>query len=429
VANYGSVSVDDCEFAGNSGREGAAIFLGDGGSMTITDSNLHDNNSGSNRAGAIYVGGYGATLNMSGTTLADNTASNLGGAIWLNGTANLDECVVSGNYASGNGGAVCVNTGAFLSLTDTTVTGNGTAASGGAVYANAATVEVEGCALNSNYANGTAGGALFIQSTPLNIAGTVLAGNRATNGGAIYAPGSAPVQAVNCTFSGNRATNGDGGAIFFDYSGGSANTVMNCTFAGNRASGAGGAIRVNNRTLTVTNSILWGNYADGSSENQFSLPAYPTPWPTVKYSDIDQDYSGKNWDGGNNIGNDPQYDPEFVDPVDYTSAPTADGDYHLTADSIDVIDAGTSSGAPDDDIDGDDRPQPPPYDGYDMGSDEYVDPPVGGMSLEMLYQESEPCAGCHMIKLDMDNVDSSSATITEDSTGTTILSRIVDWLF
>jgi len=73
--------------------------------------------------------------------------------------------------------------------------------------------------------------------------------------------------------------------------------------------------------------------------------------------------------GGNNI--DPATDPSF----------DAGGTYHLTSSSTNVIDAGTSSGAPSDDIDGDSRG----YDGdgigtggtgdgsdYDMGADEYV---------------------------------------------------------
>jgi hypothetical protein len=74
-------------------------------------------------------------------------------------------------------------------------------------------------------------------------------------------------------------------------------------------------------------------------------------------------------DGGGNIA--PATDPSF----------DAGGTYHLTTSSTNVIDTGTSSGAPSVDIDGDDRG----YDGdglgsggtgdgsdYDMGADEYI---------------------------------------------------------
>ena len=46
-----------------------------------------------------------------------------------------------------------------------------------------------------------------------------------------------------------------------------------------------------------------------------------------------------------------------------------DGNYHLQAESP-CIDTGTSANAPDNDIDGDVRPQ---YFGYDMGVDEYLE--------------------------------------------------------
>jgi hypothetical protein len=65
-------------------------------------------------------------------------------------------------------------------------------------------------------------------------------------------------------------------------------------------------------------------------------------------------------DGGGNIA--PATDPNF----------DAYGTYHLTSSSTNVIDAGTSSGAPSDDIDGESRPDESGY--YDMGADEYYPP-------------------------------------------------------
>ena len=59
-----------------------------------------------------------------------------------------------------------------------------------------------------------------------------------------------------------------------------------------------------------------------------------------------------------------------MDQRPYSEAPTTAGDYHLDKISP-CIDAGTSTGAPPDDIDGESRPYGP---GYDIGADE--DPPA-----------------------------------------------------
>jgi hypothetical protein len=104
--------------------------------------------------------------------------------------------------------------------------------------------------------------------------------------------------------------------------------------------------------MNVINSILWGNLSP-------QYPEYNEVYgsPNITYSDVQGGYTGT---GNINI------DPLFVNPVDAALAPTTDGDYHIQWGSP-VIDQGTSSGAPADDIDGDSRPA---GDGFDMGSDE-----------------------------------------------------------
>jgi len=112
--------------------------------------------------------------------------------------------------------------------------------------------------------------------------------------------------------------------------------IINCTIYDNVADIGGGGLRVN-PTEKVQNSILWSN-----------SPEEIDSWddgPTVTYTNIQGGYTG----AGNINTN-----PEFL----------SETDYHLSPSSP-CIDAGTSSGAPNTDIDGNPRPQ---GNGYDMGA-------------------------------------------------------------
>ena len=169
----------------------------------------------------------------------------------------------------------------------------------------------------------------------------------------------------NCIIADNYAPQGgvfspNGGAI----------TVTNCTVANNTATGeyssdGGGIAYMCSGLVNMTNSIAWGNSAtSGNGHNVYRTCTGPSGANvgTISYSDFDSTtptfmYQANITDGGGNI--DPATDPSF----------DMGGTYHLTSSSTNVIDVGTSSGAPSDDIDGDSRPQ---GSGYDMGADEYV---------------------------------------------------------
>ncbi len=127
------------------------------------------------------------------------------------------------------------------------------------------------------------------------------------------------------------ASNGAG--IFCDHS---SPSITNCTISGNSASSNGGGIYCYSSSPSITNCILY-----------FDSPYEIYGSPTVTYSDIMGGYEGE--------GNIDKL-PSFI----------GGGDYHLEGDSP-CIDAGTSEGAPDTDIDGELRPQGA---GYDMGADE-----------------------------------------------------------
>ena len=142
----------------------------------------------------------------------------------------------------------------------------------------------------------------------------------------------------NCLITGNGHGYAWGGGGIIAYLSSSL-TIINCTISGNTAEYSSGGVYLERGV--VKNSIIWGNTPD-NSEGIHSAVA-------VKYSDI-AGYSGG---GDGNI----DQDPLFV----------GSGNYKLSENSP-CIDTGTSSGAPDTDIDGTSRPK---GSGYDMGAYEY----------------------------------------------------------
>jgi len=85
-----------------------------------------------------------------------------------------------------------------------------------------------------------------------------LTGNSASfRGGAVYTEYGSP-QISQCTFADNSA--GEGGAICTTYS---TSVISNCVFAWNAAASYGSAFRrVLGGSATITNSIVWGKWAD-----------------------------------------------------------------------------------------------------------------------------------------------------------------------
>ena len=99
---------------------------------------------------------------------------------------------------------------------------------------------------------------------------------------------------------------------------------------------------------TVTNCILWGDSPDELYNSSSTS--------SVTYSDIQGGYAGTG-----SINSDPMFlDPDGPDNI----SGNEDDDLHLTERSP-CIDTGTSSGAPDTDLEGNIRPQGT---GYDMGA-------------------------------------------------------------
>ncbi|MHB8793845.1 MAG: beta strand repeat-containing protein, partial [Thermoleophilia bacterium] len=355
-----SISGSTISYNVASSHGGGIYATGTGGALSITGSTISYNQAGLSGPG-IYLTGKTVATTISGTTINNNTSVQAGGGIYSNGSPlSISGSTIRNNTVSsaGQNGAGLYLTGAAAttSITSTDFTSNSaSSAGGGGIYvAGDADLTFSGGSLNGNIAGSTSGGAIFASGagTTVNISGANIRGNDvAQYGGGIYIASTAQVTLTNCIVSGNTAdgfTYSDGGGI---YNNGSTMNIMNSTFAGNYARRNGGGTY---GAGTITNSIIWGNTA-GTSGAQI----YGTP--TVTYSDIQGGFAGTG-----NINS----DPLFVSLVQATLGnPTTAGDYHISIITSPVVDAGTGSGAPASDIDGNSRPQGL---GYDMGADEFM---------------------------------------------------------
>ncbi len=244
----------------------------------------------------------------------------------LTGTAILDGFTITGgnesrSFPDGNGGGM-YNYKVSPTVTNCIFTGNA-AAYGAGMLNNEGSPTVTNCIFSANTSGNNGGGMQNIGNTPA-ILNCRFHGNFALIGGAMHNLGASPT-ITNCVFTSNSASINSGGIRNITAS----PTIINCTFYGNTA-GTGAAMYSTQSSLPgLTNCIVWGN-SNGIADNSSTT--------TINYSIIQGGFIG--------TGN-LDTDPLFMN--------AANGDFRLQACSP-AIDAGTNTGAPDTDFDGNARP-------------------------------------------------------------------------
>ncbi len=206
--------------------------------------------------GGAIANYQGSSAIISRCTFIGNQAGHEGQTVYnRSSTAIFIGCEFSRNgQASEEGGAIYNVYSSSLTLTRCTFTDNTSGgALGGAIFTQASSLTASECTFTRNH-GGYRGGAICAMSSPMALTNCVFQGNTAGFGAAIDTSSLSSLTLTNCLFSGNQSYRGGTLSI-------ASATLTNCTFSGNGASENGGAILLQGGTLSIRNSILWGDSA------------------------------------------------------------------------------------------------------------------------------------------------------------------------
>lgn len=352
VEDQTSVTMNGGTITGNEVTEqGGGVYIKDGGSFTLNDGAEISENKAGMTGGGVFVNGYKdwdkAEFTMNGGAISENTAGNgktgAGGGIGAYGTYDGDRgnasVVINGgeitdnhvDFTGSNGAGIAVESGS-LTMKDCTVDGNTAANLGGGIYSFNSDTDISNVTVSGNVATGSGGG-IYINGYNVTLTDTVISGNQANQGGGIYAAGNN----ANVTMTGGSIVNNTadmlgggvrlgsnvkftmnsgsitGNACFGEnYGGGGVYSYLNSTFIMNGGeitnntakNGHGGGVFNHTATFTMTGGKLYGNSADGSSDDIFSNTTKGGSIVLISAKDMgvmegDKNVSQWMWDVGN----------------------------------------------------------------------------------------------------------------------------------
>ena len=246
----------DCEFTGNSGHCGGAVYLTTESNARLMDCTFTSNEvMGYGGAVFCYLGSNAIVTRGVFTT---NTAGYRGGAIL---TAECDsritECVFDRNvaytdYSSYGGGAICVD-GGSPGIRYCEFTSNEAVRGGAVQCVDGASPWVRDCLFADNSASRGAGLYCREGSAP-GVEDCHFEGGLSVSGAGVFSHSSSP-QLRRCTFVGNEATGQElvqGGGAVFAYAGDP--LIVGCTFAQDVAL-YGGAVLLSDVSLASVSRV------------------------------------------------------------------------------------------------------------------------------------------------------------------------------
>jgi hypothetical protein len=267
--------------------------------------------------GGVYI--YGSSdVTVSNNTIENNqtpSGGNGGGIAVMESSATLSKNMITNNDSGGFGGGVSLNQCDQITISGNDISNNTCDDGGGGVACLSSDVEVRQNMITDNFSSAWGGG-LYMESSGQVVNNLIVKNSADVGGGVSYGKDNDLPSAV----------------------------LVNNTIAGNSSSTLYGAGLYchGNPNGVVVNCILWGNAPSQIDKDAASAL-------TVTYSDVQGGYTG-------------------AGDIDLPPGFNGIGSYELAGDSP-CIDAGTSTLAPDIDLDGNPRPQ---GDGVDMGAYEYT---------------------------------------------------------
>jgi hypothetical protein len=338
--------------------------------------------------GAIATG-YGPALIENNTITANRFCQ--GGAI----TASFSAATIRNNVISGNSQVLC----------------SGGVGGAGVSIQGEGTVQVLNNVITGNRHDSGAGGVeLFGAGTPT-IRGNVIKDNVGWVGGGVSLVNDSDATITNNIIVGNQGAQGGGIYVSVPF-GARGPLVVNNTVAANRAN-TGLAVYATgfHAQTSFVNNILVG---DGTAAVVECDGTYEPNPPIFQFNDVYNGGTGPAFGGTctgqTGMNGNISADPSFVD--------AAGGDFHIRQGP--AVDAGTNTGAPATDIDGDPRPLDGNGDGLavvDMGADEIL--PGGDTTPPTITCSASPSVlwppnhNLHAVTVAISaNDDSGTATIT-----------------
>ncbi|OAV43228.1 T9SS type A sorting domain-containing protein [Lewinella sp. 4G2] len=282
----GQLTVNRSQLKNNSAsRAGGGIEdnSAEEGTVSMVFANLIGNTTGSapGNGGGLHVTGPG-TVDIDGGLILNNTAASEGGGLWNGtGTMTVSRAKIVNNIAmgddatNGGGGIFNLDGGTLMVSTSTRFSGNqatGASGSGGAIFnSEGSSLTVDRSFFNNNSAS-RAGGAIEDNSqsgTTVIISSSNFDGNTTGsapgNGGAIHITGDGDMEISRSNFTNNTAAL-EGGAL---WNGAGLMTVTQTDVLDNEAQGpalddGGGGVFNNGGALVLERSTVSNNSATGS---------------------------------------------------------------------------------------------------------------------------------------------------------------------
>jgi hypothetical protein len=131
ILNNGNLSLDhatvkDSSVATNAQdwwQGGGGIYVGGGGSLTLTNSTVSGNTAGPANGGGLFAI-QNTTVTITNSTISGNTAGNVAGGFRSIGNATIVNSTFSGNTSSGWHGGAIFHTDGILKITNSTIANN-----------------------------------------------------------------------------------------------------------------------------------------------------------------------------------------------------------------------------------------------------------------------------------------------------------------